>query len=85
MNISIDITREVESIIREKQGDGKGEESGKKISSDLLSTARKVDTTLNGLEHDLDALKMRMHESGLDREFIDIKSELRSRLSSALI
>lgn len=81
MNIGIKISSEIESIIKEKGS----EEGGKKISSDLLPAARELDNTLGELEHDLDRVKNKMHESGLDSEFREIKSELRSRLSSALI
>jgi hypothetical protein len=80
MSINIDISREVELIIREN----KDKEDGQKISSELPSVARDLNNTLKEFEHDLGVLENRMHSSGLDAEFKEIKHELREKLSSFL-
>ncbi|PIP26553.1 MAG: hypothetical protein CO140_00500 [Candidatus Moranbacteria bacterium CG_4_9_14_3_um_filter_40_7] len=87
MHIDIDVSREVELIIREKEGEkkeGEEKEGTKKISSELPSAARELDNTLDKLGDDLNRLKNKMHESGLDSEFGKIKGEIRSKLSSFL-
>ena len=81
MDIRNDVVRQIENIIEEEK---RKKEEGKKISSGLLSAARELDATLNKLEHDLDTLKARLHESELDDEFKKIKDDLRSKISSAL-
>jgi hypothetical protein len=97
MDLSINISGEIDAIIREKGKEEKNEskkegdaleskkpEGGKKISSELMPVARKLDGTLKDFKHDLEWFKGKMHESGLDSEFDKIKSEIRSRLSSFL-
>lgn len=80
MSITIDIPREIELIIREN----KKEEDGKKISSELMSTGRKLNDTLKDFQHDLERFESKMAESGLASELNEIKNRVKREVENIL-
>ncbi len=97
MDLLINLPSEIDAIVKEREKEekesskkeenaagNKKPEGGKKISSELMPAARKLDGTLKDFKHDLEWFKGKMRESGLDSEFDKIKSEIRSKLSSFL-
>jgi hypothetical protein len=81
--MSIDISREVELVIREKEKQEK-EGDGKKISSELVEAGRKLNYTLKDFQTDFDRFERKMAESGLDSELHNIKDKIKREIENIL-